>query len=126
MRCVLNNCRDKCFDDCFWNWIFNASLNDARSPSMGHGENVAEIKIMSEHDEPMFSRETHDFRIESFRITDIGPVTAFDVTSGEKLYPLRGEIHVDEDFHLDDSGTSNSSARHAAYARASVMSSFSR
>lgn len=51
--------------------IFNTSLNHARAASVCHGENVAEIKIVRENDEPMFSRERHDFRIERFRIADI-------------------------------------------------------
>jgi hypothetical protein len=49
-----------------------------------------------------------------------------DVIFGEVLDPGRREIHIDENLHFVEIGTSNSSERQAAYASASVMSSGSR
>jgi hypothetical protein len=44
----------------------------------------------------------------------------------KKRYPHRREVHVDQEFHFGEIGTSNSSERQAAYASASPMSSSSR
>lgn len=126
MRRILQDGRHNSLANGCWNWIFNPSLNDTGSSSMCYRENVAKVKIVGEHEEPLFSGEGHDFRIESFWIADLGPMNALHLTSGEELDPFGSQVHVDQDFHFDESGTSNSSARHAAYASASVMSSFSR
>jgi hypothetical protein len=75
---------------------------------------LPEVQIVGEHNEPLFSGKGHDFRIEGFRIADLRPVNTLELARGEKLDPLRAEVHVDEYFHFDESGTSNSSARHAA------------
>jgi hypothetical protein len=41
-------------------------------------------------------------------------VHGLDRPSGKIINPIRGEVHVEEDLHFDESGTSNSSERQAA------------
>ena len=86
----------------------------------------AKVKIVREYHKPVRPSEVHNFGIKRLRITDIGPVGALNIVRREELHPGGGEIHVDDNLHFEESWTSNSSARHAAYASASVMSSFSR
>jgi hypothetical protein len=50
----------------------------------------------------------------------------FETLALENRHPFRGEVHVDHQLHGADSGTSISSARQAAYDKASRMSSASR
>jgi hypothetical protein len=94
--------------------IGNPRLNDARSACMGHRQDAAKVEIMSEHDQTCLACVVHDRLIVRPRITDRGPVHALDAPLRKKVNPARGEVHVDQKPYFDDSGTSNSSARHAA------------
>ena len=111
---MLDNCCCYGFTNGCWNGIFNSCLNHARTESVRDGQNVPKVKIVREYDEGIRPSEIHDFRIVSFRITDLRPVHTLDVMLGKILHPCGREIHVDEYLHLDESGTSNSSERQAA------------
>ena len=114
MSDVLSDCGDNRFTDSSRNRIINPSLNHAWAARVCDRENVAKIKIVRKHDEIAVFGESHYLGIERLRIADFRPMYALNVSSREVTHPRRSEIHVYEDLHLDESGTSNSSARLAA------------
>ena len=81
---------------------------------MSYGQDASEIKVMRKDDELMLERVSHDDLVESRVITKVGPVLRLNRVVRKKRYPRRREVHVDEEFHFGEIGTSNSSERHAA------------
>jgi hypothetical protein len=71
------------------------------------------------------SRAIHDYRVGRLRIAEIDPMVRVEASQRQEADPLRSQIHVNQELHFA-SGTSNSSERHAAYAKASETSSDSR
>ena len=96
------------------NRVFNARLDDTWTEGMSDGEDVSEVKIVSEYNHAGLPRIVHDHGIVSSRISNDRPVHGLDRPSGKIINPIRGEVHVEEDLHFDESGTSNSSERQAA------------
>jgi len=68
----------------------------------------------------------HDHRVGGAWVADRRPVDGFPTVALKNRDPVRGEVHIDDEFHETSRGTSISSARHAAYDNASRMSSASR
>ena len=57
---------------------------------------------------------THDRLVERLVVTKVRPMLCLDPVAGKERYPHRREVHVDQEFHFGEIGTSNSSERHAA------------
>jgi hypothetical protein len=125
-RTVRVNCCQYEFTDGGGYRILCSNLNDAWTLCMRDSENIAEVQIMREDYESVLASVRHDQSIWCAWITDGRPMLRLDASGSEVLNPQGAEIHVDHNLHDDEMGTSNSSDRHAAYARASEMSSDSR
>lgn len=126
MAFIVTDRRNDQLSDNFRNWILGSDLNHAWSAGMSHGKNASEIKVVRKDNKLMLEGITHDGLVERLMITEVGPVLCLNPVVRKKRYPLRREVHVDQELHFGEMGTSNSSERHAAYASASPMSSFSR
>ncbi len=105
---------DDCRSDDGGNWVFDSRLNHAGSSSLCDRENAPKVEIVRKHDHGILARERHELRIQCFRISERGPVNAVYLVSGEEFDPRWREVDVNEDLHLEESGTSNSSERQAA------------
>src|SRR6201988_1997218 len=84
-----------------------------------------EIEVVREHDVPVIPRVAHQLGVGGTRVSDRSPVHRLDAMSGEDGRPRGRQVHVDQNLHCPR-GSSTSSARHAAYASAALMSSGSR
>ena len=102
-----------------WRHILGADLNDAWSFCVRQGEQRAEIEIVRKHDVSIFPSPVHDGAVERSGVANFGSVDGLCAISVKRFTPRRRKIHVDQQFHGRLIGTSISSARQAAYARAS-------
>ena len=93
--------------------ILSAYLYDAWALSIRRCQQVAEVEIVREDNEPVIPRKHHDLCIRSTRIAKRRPMLRFDSPARKELDPVGAQVHVDEQFHVA-SGTSYSSERHAA------------
>src|SRR5260370_10430560 len=105
--------------------VLAAHLHDTRTARTCQREQGSEIEVVGEHDVPVIPRVAHQLGVGSTRVSDRGPVYRLDVVSGEDGRPRGRQVHVDENLHCARGG-STSSARHAAYASAALMSAGSR
>jgi len=99
-----------------WGDVLGSDLNHARASGPCPREDCPEIKIMGEEDEPTDTRMIHDRGIRRARVADLRPMNGLPAFLSESIHPHRGQIHVDEklEVHPRVTGTSNSSALHAA------------
>lgn len=106
--------------------VLRSDLNDAGSIGPQGCQQYTEIQVMSENDPAVRGCEIEDLRVCSPRLTNLRPVDCLESLIGQEAKPQRAQVHVDQEFHAADSGTSISSTRHAAYDNACRMSSSSR
>lgn len=106
--------------------VLRADLNDARALSVCGRKQCAKPEVVSEDNMTSGIRPRHDLRIGGPWVADGRPMDRFPTVALQNRYPLRGEVHIDNQLHGTDNGISISSARHAAYDNASRMSSASR
>ena len=106
--------------------VLSAHLDHARSVGVGGRQQRAKAKVVCKHHMTCVACPGHDLRIACSMVSDTGPMNGFETVALENRYPLRGEVHVDYQLHRIDNGISISSARQAAYDKASRMSSASR
>jgi len=106
--------------------VLRAHLNDAWRLLPAGREKGSEAQVVSEDYMSRRIRPCHDLRIRSPRVPDVRPMDRFPTVTRKNRHPLGGEVHIDNQLHGTDRGTSISSARHAAYDNASRMSSASR
>ena len=99
-----------------WRDVLGSDLNHARASCPGPREDCPDIKIMREEDEPTDTGMIHDRGIRRARVADLRPMDGMPTLLSESLHPHRWQIHVDEklEVHPRVTGTSNSSALHAA------------
>ena len=106
--------------------VLFTNLNDARSCCVGVCEDGGEVQIMGHQDPIVFSSPAQDGQVRCPLVADLRPVQDIVPVLGNHGRQVRRQVHVEEWIHGSASGTSCSSARHAAYASASRMSSGSR
>src|SRR5437870_6907836 len=106
-----------------WRNVLGADLDRARSPCASERECDAEVKIVGKYDRSIVARPPHDFFIGCVPCADRRPVYCFKTSLFENWNPVGRQVHIDKHLHAGASGTSTSSTRHAAYAKASRMSS---
>ncbi len=101
-------------------------LDDAWAASVCGCQQATKTKIVSEDDMTGCIRPRHDLWIGGTWVADRRPMDRFPTEPLKNRYPVRGEVHIDDQLHGTSRGTSISSARHAAYDNASRISSASR
>ena len=106
--------------------VLCADLDHAWLATLSVREKRAEIEIVSEDDQPVCTGVIHDLRVRCGRPANAGPMNTGETRIGWELDPQRAQVHIDQKLHAAGSGTSISSTRQAAYARACRMSSASR
>jgi len=106
--------------------ILGSNLKDARSFGTGGSENRTEVEVVCEDDMLCCLRPRHDLWVGGPGIAHARPVHGIGPVALKNRDPLRGQVHVNDQLHGTESGTSISSARQAAYDSAWRMSSGSR
>lgn len=81
---------------------------------MSYGKDASEIEIMRKDDKLMLECVSHDDLVERRMISNVRPMLGLNCVVRKKRYPRGREVHVDQEFHFGEIGTSNSSERHAA------------
>ena len=94
--------------------VRSTDLNHRGFAVIRKGQNGAEIKIMGEDDGVGRNGPGHDLFIARRRGADVRLVYGLKPRRLQTRDPARGQIHVHHYFHAAESGTSRSSARHAA------------
>src|SRR5262249_45760408 len=96
--------------------VLSTGLKDTWSSIVRQSQQCPEIEIVSEYDTPIRHSPVHDGPIRGARIANQRPVSSHPTVAGEHWYPVRGQIHVNQDLqaHATASGTSRSSRRQAA------------
>ncbi len=106
--------------------IPSSQLDNTRRPHLRGREDGSEIEIVREDDISVFSRPSKKMGIRGGRPAHRLPMQCLMSECFQYRAPCRRQIHVDQQVHAGTKGTWISSARHAAYVKASVMSSGSR
>ncbi len=77
-------------------------------------EKGAEIEVMGEDNVALPSCILHDFAIRGSPVSEFRPVYGIQPVLTENSRPLRGQVHVNNEFQEDLRGNSCSSALHVA------------
>ena len=107
--------------------VFASQLDDTGSACCCRRQQCAKIQVVCEHNMPVTSGPFHDLRIRSCRCTNFDPVLCFPALKGKHPPPLRGQVHIQQNFHRTAGmGSSRSPARQDPYASAAERSAASR
>ena len=113
-------------DDIVSEKVLSSDLHDTRRSSSAGREDCGEVEVVRDDDELVLLRLRQDLGVSRCRRTDGGPVDALEPVARQPVDPAWRQVHVHEQLHGWRSGTSTSSARQAAYDKASAMSSASK
>lgn len=94
--------------------VLRAYLDYTWALSVCGCQQSTEAEVVSEDNMTCGFRPRHDLWVGGPRVADARPVDHFPTAPLKNRYPVWGEVHIDNQLHGTSSGTSISSARHAA------------
>ena len=125
VRMLFQGASDEVADG-FRRSVLGPHLDDAGTNGARVREQGSEIEVVGEDDEVVLQRVGEDCRVRCVNGADLASMDRIDSGVLQPANPARSQVHVDEQFHDAVRGSSCSSERQAAYARAARMSSSSK